>query len=213
MKSLLSAVGIVLGVELALAAVFVYSGIYNVAADAPHWGITSLLMDTQRTRSIERRAKNVTVPDLSDQQLVLRGAGQYAAMCASCHLAPGLKPNEISSGLYPAPPDLSQQRLDPRVSFIVIKHGIKMTGMPAWGGLHGDEQVWSLVAFLAKLPDLTPEQYQQYIRSPAAKTAAAMESHGAAMTPQQSASSPAARSEPMHGPPGHHGSKANDKHR
>lgn len=76
--------------------------------------------------------------------------------------------------------------------------------MPAWGGHHGNEQFWSLVAFVAKLPDLSPQQYQEYIRSPAANAAAAMASHGSAMMPQTGGSGGSEPAEPMHGPPGHH---------
>lgn len=179
---------ITVGMLFALAAVgtlgFVYSGVYGIGADDPHWGVTSRVLETLRNRSIERRAAQVSlasVPNLDNPQLIVQGAGQYAAMCAGCHLAPGMPANELSLGLYPGPPELTKRKLEPRVSYIVIKHGIKMSGMPAWGGPHGDEQVWSLVAFVNKLPGMTPQQYKDYVDSPAAKTAAA--AHGAAMTP------------------------------
>lgn len=104
-------------------------------------------------------------------------------MRPSCHLAPGVRPNELSKGLYPAPPQLAQSPcLDPRVSYTVIKHGLKMTGMPAWGGPHGDEQVWSLLAFVAKMPGMSP--HQEHVRSPGANAAAAMAAHGSAVMPQ-----------------------------
>ena len=35
-----------------------------------------------------------------------------------------------------------------------------MTGMPAWGKTHKPELIWDMVAFLQKLPQLTPEQYK-----------------------------------------------------
>jgi mono/diheme cytochrome c family protein len=213
MKSVLAAIGVVLVLALAGAGAFVYSGVYNMAADDPHWDFTSRLIETLRTRSIERRARQVTVPDLTNQQLVLKGAGQYAAMCASCHLAPGVKPNELSQGLYPEPPVLSKRKVDPRTAYIVIKHGIKMTGMPAWGG-HGDEQIWSVVAFLARLPDLSPRDYQEYIRSPEANTAAAMATHGPVMLmPQMPGSPGSGPAAEMHGPPGHQDTPGMDKSR
>jgi hypothetical protein len=43
----------------------------------------------------------------------------------------------------------------------MIKHGIRMTGMPAWGPTHSDAQLWDLVAFLARLPELTAEDYRR----------------------------------------------------
>lgn len=198
MRAFFISFGVLAGLGLAGAAFFIYSGVYNIAADDPHWDITARLLEQLRVRSLERRAQQVTaVPNLEDEQLITKGAGQYSAMCVSCHLAPGVAPNELSKGLYPAPPQLTRNRLDPRVSYTIIKHGIKMSGMPAWGGHHGDQQVWSLVAFVAKLPGMSPEKYQEYVRSPAAGAAAAMASHGAMM--QQMPASSAG-----HGPPGHH---------
>jgi mono/diheme cytochrome c family protein len=182
MKNLLAAIGVIALLALVGGAVFAYTGVYNVAADDPHWDMTSRLLETVRARSIERRAKDVQVPaNLADEQMVLKGAGQYSAMCVGCHLAPGLGRSELSRGLYPAPPELAKARIDPKLSFTVIKHGIKMSGMPAWGGPHGDQQIWNLVAFVNRLPDLSPSEYQQMVRSPAAGAAAAMATHGPAM--------------------------------
>jgi ketosteroid isomerase-like protein len=58
------------------------------------------------------------------------------------------------------PPDLTTlANDDPKRSFWIIKHGIKMSAMPAWGKTHTDEQIWNMVAFLQKLPGMTPAQY------------------------------------------------------
>ena len=48
----------------------------------------------------------------------------------------------------------------PAEQFWIVKHGVKMTGMPAWGFTHDDDLLWDVVAFVRKLPELTPEQYQ-----------------------------------------------------
>ena len=55
-----------------------------------------------------RHSQRHQVPDLEDPQLILKGAGQYAAMCTQCHLDPGMENSEIRPGLYPQPPNLSQ---------------------------------------------------------------------------------------------------------
>ena len=39
-------------------------------------------------------------------------------------------------------------------------HGIMASGMPAWGKIHNDQRIWAMVAFIERLPTLTPEQYQ-----------------------------------------------------
>jgi mono/diheme cytochrome c family protein len=142
---------------------FVYSGIYNIGADDHHTRPVYALMQTLRERSIEWRSKDLTVPNLDDPQLILKGAGQYAAMCTGCHLAPGMADSEIRPRLYPQPPELSKFKSDPREAFWVIKHGIKMSAMPAWGSSHDDATIWSMVAFLQKLPGLTPDEYKAIV--------------------------------------------------
>ena len=142
---------------------YVGYGFYDVGADTPHWEITRKVMETVRNRSIAVRASQIELPDLQDEQLVLKGAGQYAAMCVNCHLAPEQTDSEIRPGLYPKPPNLSEQRFDPRTVFWVTKHGLKMTGMPAWGLGHDDATLWSIVAFVTKLPGLSAEHYKDMV--------------------------------------------------
>lgn len=104
------------------------------------------------------------MPNLNDPQLILKGASQYAAMCTGCHLRPGMEDSELRKGMYPQPPNLSKVHVNPQDAFRVIKHGIKMSAMPAWGTAgHGDETIWSMVAFIEKLPGMTPEQYKTIV--------------------------------------------------
>ena len=97
--------------------IFVYSGIYNIGADDHHSKLVFVMLQTLRDRSIELRSANLRVPNLDDPALILKGAGQYAAMCTQCHLAPGIGNSEVRLGMYPQPPDLSQDRIDPRWHF------------------------------------------------------------------------------------------------
>lgn len=124
--------GIVIFAALALLGGIVFyvgSGAYDVGADTPHWEITRRAIEVVRDRSIEVRAKQIELPDLQDEQMVLKGAGQYAEMCANCHLAPEQTDSKIRPGLYPRPPNLSEHRVEPKRAFWVVKHGLKMSGM------------------------------------------------------------------------------------
>jgi mono/diheme cytochrome c family protein len=145
----------------------IYAGIYDVAADTPHTQPVYWLLQTARQRSIAARAIDVVVPtDLDDPKRIASGAAQYAEMCSGCHLAPGMKRSEISQGLYPRAQELRRgSRLTPAEEFWVVKHGVKMTGMPAWGVTHDDELLWDVVAVLRKMPKLTPDQYQSILKS------------------------------------------------
>ena len=82
-------VGVVSVVVLALGAVFIYAGIYNIGADAPHASGTTALIEGLRERSIAVRARNIKVPaNLDSTERITAGAGLYAEMCTGCHLAP-----------------------------------------------------------------------------------------------------------------------------
>jgi mono/diheme cytochrome c family protein len=121
----------------------------------------SKLIAFVRERSIEARAEDLTVPSLDSPTKIREGAEHYAEMCVSCHLAPGVAENEMRPGMNPKPPVLgSLPPEEPAEQFWIIKHGLKMTAMPAWGTTHSDEEIWNIVAFLQKLPGLSATQYR-----------------------------------------------------
>jgi mono/diheme cytochrome c family protein len=165
-KKAFLAIVLLLGLGLVAIAGFVWSGVYNVGADDHHLPVTYAVMEKMRQRSVATRAGGLEVPaDLQDEARIRQGAGNYNAMCMGCHLAPGMGETELSQGLYPAPPNLSHKVVDAAEAFWVIKHGIKASGMPAWGRSMDDVYVWNMAAFLQVLPSLTPAQYQALVES------------------------------------------------
>jgi mono/diheme cytochrome c family protein len=156
-----------LAIVLLGALAFIWFGIYNIAADAPHTRPVYSLVENLRDRSIAGHARGLEAPaDLASAQRIAAGAGLYGEMCASCHLGPGVEPSELSQGLYPRAPDLARHRdLTPAQQFWVIKHGIKMTAMPAWGKTHPDPLIWDMVAFVRKLPGMSPSEYERLVAS------------------------------------------------
>jgi mono/diheme cytochrome c family protein len=144
---------------------YVYSGIYDVSAGSSHSGIANWLLSTTSHASIKRQAKAIEVPDLNDDALALAGVNDFSEMCAGCHGAPGREPGAIGQGLNPPPPDLAGAALEmsPAELFWVTKHGIRMTGMPAWGVTHDDAAIWPVVAFITKLPELDAVQYEDLL--------------------------------------------------
>jgi hypothetical protein len=145
--------------------VVIYAGVYDVAATEPHSLITSWLLETARTRSIKAHAVGIQVPPgLDNPAKLLIGVDHYAAHCAVCHGAPGVPRGEIAKGLYPLPPDLAKVAPlnTPAELFWILKHGIKMTGMPSWSD-HSDEELWATVAFLDKLPGMNEQEYARLV--------------------------------------------------
>ena len=165
-RMLLTGGVIAIALLLAATALFAFSGLYDVAADTSHIAMTREVIATIRERSIENRLGEVTAPLPNDSHRIADGAADYDAMCTTCHLAPGMTENEMRPGMNPKPPVLWRMKhSDPRAQFWVIKHGIKMTGMPAWGVTHSDEEIWNMVAFLQRLPQLSPPQYRAVVAS------------------------------------------------
>ncbi len=141
--------------------VWIWSGSYNIGADSPHWAFTRYLIGQVREHSIASHSAGIKVPDLDNPALLSEGAHHYARMCTGCHLAPGMGDSELRQGLYPKPPNLTHFAPDPAAAFWVIKHGIKMTAMPAWGKTHDDQKIWAMVAYLQKQPHMSVERYRQ----------------------------------------------------
>jgi mono/diheme cytochrome c family protein len=142
---------------------FAYSGLFDVSASATEPGVVRWLLQTTRESSVRRRAADIAAPDLSDETLVAAGGRAFGEMCAGCHGAPGRKPLLGVGDMNPPPPDLVKAAAErtPAELFWMIKHGIRMTGMPAWGATHSDAQLWDLVAFLERLPELTAVDYRR----------------------------------------------------
>lgn len=160
-------VGALTGLVLLFAAMFVYFGVYNIAADAPHTTPVYALLEGLRDRSIRVHARGITPPaDLNAPARIATGAGLYAEMCSGCHLGPGVERSELSQGLYPQAPELAKaQDLSASEQFWIIKHGIKMSAMPSWGKTHPDPLIWDMVAFIRKLPGMTPDEYRRLVAS------------------------------------------------
>lgn len=162
------AVFLVLFVLVLLVAVYIWSGAYNIAAVEPHSTAVAWLLETFRDRSIARHSEDVQPPPLADPDLTQAGLQHYHAMCVVCHGAPGQEPSEIGQGLNPAPPKLDAEAVQARSDaqlYWIIKNGIKMTGMPAFGKTHGERELWALVAFLRRLPGMEPQEYSAMVEA------------------------------------------------
>jgi mono/diheme cytochrome c family protein len=146
-------------------AIFVFSGVYDIAAATPHWPITRWVMEQTRNRSIAMHAAGIKVPPgLDDPAKVAMGTAHFAAHCASCHGGPGVARSEAAEGLYPQPPDLARAagHYTQAELFWIVRNGIKMTGMPGWSD-HSDEEIWATVAFIEKLPGMTETDYGKLV--------------------------------------------------
>jgi hypothetical protein len=164
----------VLGIVIALAVLgvgvllFSWSGIYNISATKPHWGITLSFIEMLRDRSISVRSDDFSELDLDNAKLMEAAFIHYHEMCRLCHGAPDYQPEEFAKGLYPPPPSMTSGHVQEERSqaeiYWIVKHGIKMTGMPAFGPTHSDSELYGLVALTMEIPQRSPEEYRRQVQ-------------------------------------------------
>jgi mono/diheme cytochrome c family protein len=191
-------------VGLAIGGFVFATGRYNVAATAPP-DFTDKLAPWVLEKSIERGAKSVTDPVSKDPNAVALGLTHYRENCLPCHEVPGVDAAEFHEGMNPSPPDMDAQAVQHQSDaelFWVIKNGIRMTGMPAFGGNHNDEEIRHIVAFVRHVTQLTDAERQ------ALKSGAGEEHHHGAEAgeeaPSRGAGSPAASPAPAASASPHH---------
>lgn len=161
MRSMAVAV-LLLSLAMTAGAASLFLGLYDVAATEPHSAAVRWLLSTAMEHAVERRADGIVVPDgLSDPRRIRSGFVGYDDMCVGCHGAPGIERGVVGTGLNPEPPELHRSAQNWAVAelYWIIDHGIKMTGMPAFGPTHDEEHLWDLVAFVAALPHLSADDY------------------------------------------------------
>lgn len=143
------------------ASVVIYSGVFNVAANEPHWPLTQKILEIARNRSIQVHAAGLMPPQGYDEaSKVVMAVGHFSEHCAFCHGTPGTKRSEVAEGMLPQPPDLKMvaNRYNAGELFWILKNGIKMSGMPSMAS-DGDDMLWATVAFLEKLRGLSDDGY------------------------------------------------------
>jgi mono/diheme cytochrome c family protein len=148
-------------------AVVVFGGLYNVAATAPHLQPTYSLLERAMRSSVRLRAAGIEVPPLDSPVLVERGAACFRDHCVQCHGAPGVAPHDFSKSLQPVPSSLisAPREWRTRELYWITRHGIKMSGMPAWEFRMADADMWAVVAFVRQLPMLGTAAYSERMGS------------------------------------------------
>jgi len=146
---------------------YIQAGLYDVSAAGPRGGLLDDIAERVSDRSVEHHAEGIQAPPLGDPAQLKTGVAHYQEMCVTCHGAPGVERSEIGAGLNPGPPNLvrSARHMSPAEVYWIVKNGVRMTGMPAFGPTHDEAALWAITALVKQLPDLSPEQYQALAKS------------------------------------------------
>lgn len=146
---------------LAGAAAFVWIGVYDVSVTAQHTQPVYALLRVAMSRSVALRARGIEEPPLHDERLIRQGAACYGELCLQCHGGPGAAPEPIGLAMQPLPGPLvdAPAHWRARELYWITRHGLKMTGMPAWQHRLSEQELWAVVAFVQRLPGHTPASF------------------------------------------------------
>jgi mono/diheme cytochrome c family protein len=133
-------------------------GLMPVNADGSHSSLEARIMPRVLHASIVRHASADTNPLAVNEENLKEGASTYKAMCARCHSTLGGNPSVYGQSFYPPAPRLAggMSNYTDSQLFWTIKHGIRNTGMPAWGAMLSDDEIWQIVSLLKNSQDLPP---------------------------------------------------------
>ena len=137
----------------------------GLSARATPGSVEIAVAERLRALAVPSDYSDLTNPVLMNDESVANGMAHFADHCAQCHANDG-KGAEMGKDMFPPTPDLTAsatRELGDGTLFYVIEHGVRFTGMPAFGTdtLEGEESSWHLVNFIRHLPKLTPEQLEE----------------------------------------------------
>ncbi len=144
------------------AAAFVWIGAYDVSVTAQHTQPVYSMLRVAMSRSVALRARGIEEPPLHDERLIRQGAACYGELCLQCHGGPGAAPEPIGLAMQPLPGPLvdAPAHWRARELYWITRHGLKMTGMPAWQHRLSEGELWAVVAFVQRLPGYTPAAFE-----------------------------------------------------
>ena len=154
---------VVLGLIAAAAVAILHDGL---SARATPSALETAIARTARKMAAPSGAHNSNNPVPDSPEVQRQARLHFADHCAVCHGNDGSGATMLGHGLYPKPPDLradQTQKLSDGDIFWIIQNGVRLTGMPAFGGAgsehdHDVEDSWKLVRFIRHLPALTPAE-------------------------------------------------------
>jgi mono/diheme cytochrome c family protein len=138
----------------------------GVSAQAPPTWLEATVARAIRDWSVPSALRRAGNPIEASADVLASGRRHFADHCASCHANDGSGDTPLGRGLFPRAPDMrapGTQRLNDGQLFYFIEHGIRLTGMPAFGsGTPESERAsWELVHFIRRLPSITDEEVEQ----------------------------------------------------
>ena len=157
MRKFLLGVMVVLVAEALAGFVFLKLGLVPTEASAQPSALETKVATMALNASLARRAPRSGNPAQPTEADLQKGLMLYKRACSDCHGLPG-RDSVYGASFYPPAPQFAThppRRPEAEVHYIV-KHGIRNTGMAAWGNAIPDDQVGKVAEFLSRLDALPP---------------------------------------------------------
>jgi mono/diheme cytochrome c family protein len=169
MKSFFLGVVVTLLVLIVGGYFYATKGYVDIAADSAPSSIERHLAMSAMDAATERRAPAQQNPVPATDGNLVAGAKLYVEHCAGCHGLPSNPESKFSRAFNPPTPGFFKRAPDmpDNQNFYITQHGIRWTGMPAWGRVLTDEEMWKIVTFMSKIEKLPPAA-RAVLESPAA---------------------------------------------
>jgi cytochrome c553 len=167
-RAALAAVILICVVAVVGAIGIAWLGLFDVAATSGHNQAFGWFLHFTMRHSVKVRAPDRSQPRLDDPKLIEKGKAYAELRCAPCHAAPRRPSDVVAEGVLPEPPKITDltREFDSDQLHWIIKHGIKMSAMPAWPAQDRDDEIWALVAYLNHVGQQSTERQEQHPQQP-----------------------------------------------
>ncbi|MGH9240621.1 MAG: c-type cytochrome [Vicinamibacterales bacterium] len=147
-------------------AIMVFVKTTGLSARAKPGSVETAVTRRLRALAVPAEYERLKNPVLANRESIRNGMSHFADHCAVCHANNGSGDTEMGKGMFPPAPDMRRtatQNLSDGMLFYIIEHGVRFTGMPAWGTgtVEGEEASWHLVNFIRRLPKLTEVEEEE----------------------------------------------------
>lgn len=130
----------------------------HATANPPRWEVA--IAEHALEASLERRASGIKNPlVVFSDDILLDGMKLYINNCSGCHGAFQNPSPWGTKNFYPRVPQLAAEHSDLTAEemFVVVKHGVRYSGMASWNGLIPESDMWRVVTFLSRVDALPPQ--------------------------------------------------------
>jgi mono/diheme cytochrome c family protein len=149
---------------------FLKFGMFNTAADQTPSRLERRMAGTALDNAVEKQAADLKNPLEANDANLLEGMHIYHDNCEGCHGGPKETDSKFGGAFNPHVPQFMKRAPDmpDNQNFYITKHGVRLTGMPAWGKLFDDDKLWKVTTFLSHMNRLPPAVDQEWRATAAA---------------------------------------------